>query len=356
VAFRDNVLILLRQSSPVLYKLNGMPVLTHAFAQGYPANSFVATSPAEIVSEPALLIEKLYASADTNDRKAFASILIDVLHFSNARVVARTLLATGHLDVLEFVDVTHGACEELWNGLTQSLRLESHLAGPDDLTRIEEMSKKVRERALVEGSKEVKKALVDPRLPGSLPVTHVIGHLPPLPVLDTLDELDAVIDRIRYLRLAHEIRTGQNPIIDSDRQVLLSRLQKMGVSTSLTAASNEIERRAAAATTAMDVKSVMDLARTFFEEFTEEACRKIEKKLGKTVPPGGTHFGSYKDYLSNAAIIDSDETKLLQSLYNFLSNQGAHKLGSAPEQLRVAHATVIEWCMLIAGRILEYLK
>ena len=50
-------------------------------------------------------------------------------------------------------------------------------------------------------------------------------------------------------------------------------------------------------------------------------------------------------------MIGPEEYNLLQKLYNFLSNQGSHQLGSAPEQLRVAHATVIEWCMLIAGRV-----
>lgn len=50
-------------------------------------------------------------------------------------------------------------------------------------------------------------------------------------------------------------------------------------------------------------------------------------------------------------MVGPEESALLQALYNFLSNQGTHKLGAAPEQLRVAYATVIEWCMLVAGRV-----
>jgi hypothetical protein len=154
-----------------------------------------------------------------------------------------------------------------------------------------------------------------------------------------------------------EIRGEQNPVIDSDRQILLSRIQRMGFSDALSNVSNEIEKKAAAASTELEVKSVMDLLRTFFEEFVEEACRKVEGKVGKNAPSGPkvNHFAPYREYLAAAQFIGPEESELLQKLYNFLSNQGTHKLGSAPEQLRVAHATVIEWCMLVAGRIANFL-
>jgi hypothetical protein len=79
--------------------------------------------------------------------------------------------------------------------------------------------------------------------------------------------------------------------------------------------------------------------------------------VNKPVPSGPkvNHYAPYRQYLENAEFIGAEESELLQKLYNFLSNQGSHKLGSAPEQLRVAHATVVEWCMLIAGRIANFL-
>ena len=94
----------------------------------------------------------------------------------------------------------------------------------------------------------------------------------------------------------------------------------------------------------------MDLLRAFYENFVREACGKIESRANASAPTRGT-FQPYKQYLENAGLIVADETAILQSVYNFLSNQGAHKLTSAPEQLRVAHATVVEWCMMVAGRI-----
>jgi len=127
----------------------------------------------------------------------------------------------------------------------------------------------------------------------------------------------------------------------------------MGFSAKLSQASDEIEARAVLAATEIDVKAVMDLVRTFLEEVVEEASRKIEPKVGRAAPAGPriSHYAPYRQYLESAGIVGPEESALLQTLYNFLSNQSTHKLGAAPEQLRVAHVTVIEWCLLIVGRV-----
>jgi len=172
-----------------------------------------------------------------------------------------------------------------------------------------------------------------------------------------VNEARAVISRIRYLRLAKEIREQRNPAIDIDRRELLSRLQLLGFSAQLSQASDGIEAGAALAATNIDVKTTMDLVRTFLEEVVEEACRKIEAKVGKAAPAGPRvhHYAPYLQYLESAEIVGREESELLQKLYNFLSNQSTHKLGAAPEQLRVAHVTVVEWCLLILGRVKAFL-
>lgn len=40
-----------------------------------------------------------------------------------------------------------------------------------------------------------------------------------------------------------------------------------------------------------------------------------------------------------------------KKLYNHLSNAGTHRLGSAPEQVRVSKNMLIELALLIAGRV-----
>jgi hypothetical protein len=321
----------------------------------------------ELVSEPAVLLERLYAAADAEPRRLFARILVESLSLANARVVARTLVVTHHLGVLGAGTRLDAVGEELWRGLVHVLRFESSRFRVEDLDAVEVMAAHVDSKATAEACKEyserVKMAtrsaehLPSRSIPsgGSAPVTD---YRPSVPLNKVLEEVRSVVSRVRYLRLAKEIRENRNPTIDADRQILLSRLQAMGFSDHLSNASNEIEHRAATETTNTGVKTVMDLLRTFFEEFTEEACRKAEGKVGRPAPsgPAVNHFQPYRKYLENEGFIGPEESALWQVLYNFLSNQGAHKLGSAPEQLKVAHATVIEWCMLVAGRIKAYLS
>ena len=82
-----------------------------------------------------------------------------------------------------------------------------------------------------------------------------------------IDELKSVIARVRYLRLAKSIREQQNPAIDADRQILLSRLQEMGFSDKLYAASTEIESKAAVAANETDVRRSWNYYDLFYEDF-----------------------------------------------------------------------------------------
>jgi len=240
------------------------------------------------------------------------------------------------------------------------MRFESELFSEADLQAVEAAGQsrlRVVNLAIVERHDAVKK------LPSILSGVHtppsaIAARVRPVTLSDPIvNEATAVISRIRYLRLAKEIREQRNPAIDADRRELLSRLQLMGFSEKLSQASDEIEARAALAATDIDVKAVMDLVRTFLEEVVEEASRKIEAKAEKAAPAGPkvNHYAPYLQYLESAGIVGREEGELLQKLYNFLSNQGTHKLGAAPEQLRVAHVTVIEWCLLIVGRARVFL-
>ena len=56
-------------------------------------------------------------------------------------------------------------------------------------------------------------------------------------------------------------------------------------------------------------------------------------------------------YAQTNGIISTDEEGVLQALYNLLSNEGSHALGSKEELFHVAYATTIEWCLLLTGRV-----
>ncbi len=327
----------------------------------------------KLTSEPAQLLETLYASSGSDDKVRFIPTLIANLTLINARVVARTIAATGHVSALTELSLQAPELivEELWRGFIHVLRFESKLFNNEDLGYSETACAGLAQRGRADAIKQLRaKAaiaigrssppqrftppqLVTPRSP-----TRNINPAAADATLQTTltivaAEALSVIGRIRYLRLAKALHEKQNPALDVDRQILVSRLQMLGLSAALVRASDEIERRAASASDETDAKGVMDLIRAFLEEVVEESVRKIETKVGKPAPSGTrvSHYAPFRQYLENAGVIGPEESELMQKLYNFLSNQGAHKLTSAPEQLHVAHVTVIEWCMLVTGRV-----
>ena len=355
MTFTEQVGLLLGQATDIVYRSGREIIRPTAYAGAVGPNTHVAhQGEVAVMSEPALLLERLYAGASPEDRVALVPALFNNLNQQNARVVARTLAATQNLAPVGETTDMRPAIEELWRGLIHTLRFESVLFSETDLQTVLATAQHAQRVARTFAVKQAKASgrprpgWVYRRLPRD--TTGETRYHIRTPFQHLVPEAQSVIDRIRYLRLAKTIHEGRNPAVDADRQVLLSRLQARGFSDSLSTTLDEIEQRAAIAATPTDVKTVMDLLRSFYENFVREACGKIESRAKASAPTRGT-FHPYKQYLENAGLIVADETAILQSVYNFLSNQGTHKLTSAPEQLRVAHATVVEWCMMVAGRI-----
>ena len=355
MTFTEQVGLLLGQATHSVYRFGRDIVDPKAFVGTVGPNTYVARQgEVAVISEPALLLERLYAGVSFEDRASFVPALFRDLNEQNARVVARTLAATHNLAPLAETPDMRPGIEELWRGLIHTLRLESVLFSERDLQTVLAAAKRADGVARAFAVKRAKVS-ASPR-PGwvyrQLPIDTAGGtryHIR-TPFQDLVPEAHSVVDRIRYLRLAKTIREGRNPAVDTDRQVLLSRLQARGFSDLLSTTLDEIEQRAAIAATPTDVKTVMDLLRSFYENFAREAYGKLETTVGKSVPSGS--FQPYKQYLENAGLIVADESAILQSVYNFLSNQGAHKLTSAPEQLRVAHAVPhpVSWTHVCATR------
>ena len=92
----------------------------------------------------------------------------------------------------------------------------------------------------------------------------------------------------------------------------------------------------------------MDAIRTVYEEIVEDGA-----KAGGYAPatPPKKDFKPWNDGLVSVRIFTPAEGELSQKLYNYLSNAGTHRLGSAPEQLRVTKNMVIELGLLIVGRV-----
>ena len=310
MTFIEQVRLVLGQGTPSVYRYGRDTVDPKAYVGAVGPNTYVARrGEYSVTSEPAVLLEQLYAGTTPENRGTFVHALFSNLNQQNARVVARTLAATQNLAPLAATRDMRPAIEELWRGLIHTLRFESDLFSENDLQTVISAAKRAEgvarafavEQAKVSGRE--RPGWMHRKIPGD--AARGMNYLIRTPFEKIVPEAQSVVDRIRYLRLAKTIHEGRNP---------------------------------------------MDLLRSFYETFVREACGKIETRAEASVPTR-VPFQPYKQYLENAGLIVADESAILQSVYNFLSNQGAHKLTSAPEQLRVAHATVVEWCMMVAGRI-----
>lgn len=165
-----------------------------------------------------------------------------------------------------------------------------------------------------------------------------------------LAEVERVISRIRYLRLKRELLEGDNPEINTDRQVLISRIEELGFRKEIVDGLQELELNVFGAGKSLDFKSCMDLLRTIYEWIVQDAAR-----TAAAVKKGSIAFDKpfqpWKQFLVDAGALDKDEGEILQKLYNYLSNAGTHGLGNDPEQVRIMRITIIEWGLLVVGRV-----
>jgi hypothetical protein len=102
----------------------------------------------------------------------------------------------------------------------------------------------------------------------------------------------------------------------------------------------------------LDFKTCMDLTRAIFEKITQDAAAKAAEPTKRPLPPAtASHFQPWNQVLMSLGVLSEKEGDVTQKLHNYLSVAGAHALGSAPEQVRVAKNTVVEWGLLIVGRV-----
>jgi hypothetical protein len=177
-------------------------------------------------------------------------------------------------------------------------------------------------------------------------------HIPPESLVNILSEVGERITRIRYERLRGHLLQGANPEINTDREVLISRMEEMGFRGEIVTALDELDRKIMAADKPLDFKACVDLARTIYEEITEDGAKQAATVTGDPLPTGQRlSFAPWKELLVKTKVLTPEEGELYQKLYGYLSNVSTHRLGSAQEHVRIAKNTVIEWGLLLVGRV-----
>lgn len=297
----------------------------------------------EVGTRAILLLRQLHTTASAEDQRGFLIALRSHLSPENARLAAHLFVELGDFDTLFYWETFDEIARSFWEGVADKVGIEPWLFTDEDLERVSGGIDRIESLA----------TSVDNN-------GHRLAKYPvAVGMMSTIPSVRRIVNRVRVDRIEESFSAGVNPAIDSDRRQLLSRIQALGFSDRLNAALLEIERRGTSAASEFDFKAAMDLLRTFYEEFMEEAAKKIQPRVGTAAPESGAkgvnHFASFKDYLKNAGVFNTDEDEVLRRLYAYLSNQGSHKLGAAPEQFHVAKVTVIEWCMMLAGRVQRYL-
>ncbi len=175
----------------------------------------------------------------------------------------------------------------------------------------------------------------------------------PSQMLELLRTVGKTIQSIRYERLKGQLLQGVNPEINTDREVLISRMHQLGFRGEILGALTEVDRKVLAASTPLDFKGCVGDLRTLFEEIVEDAAKRAAN-LTNTTPPSGplkSDFKPWKDLLVRTKVLTEEEADLFQKLYNYLSNVGTHRLGSGQEHVRIAKNTVIEFGLLLVGRV-----
>ena len=170
--------------------------------------------------------------------------------------------------------------------------------------------------------------------------------------MTALKDIGEAIESIRYERLKALLLQGVNPEVNTDREVLISRMEQLGFRREIVGALHDLDVKIMAAGKPLDFKGCMDIIRTIFEEIVEDAAKKAAAITGATVPSGKVKdFQPWKNLLATTGVLTPEEADLFQKMYNYFSNVGTHKLGSEQEHVRVAKNTVIEWGLLLVGRV-----
>jgi hypothetical protein len=259
-----------------------------------------------------------------------------------AQTIAHALVEIGAVNRLADVNIRpedYPAWERHWHAVRLKLSFEPQWFSNTALDELSEIRKAARDNL---------PSAPDPSLNGlDYTIKEARG------VLNILTAIEETITRVRYLRLRNDLQAGPDAAVEADRALLKARWQQLGFPTELETALEGVDDQIRDARGSLDFKQCMDLLRTVMERSTEFVALQAADNSGKPLPPaiGPRKFKEMNDQLVSLRLLSSHEGEVTQKLYNYLSTAGSHALSSAPEQVRVSRATVIEWTMMIAGRL-----
>lgn len=338
----------------LLSRVDQRQMWANSAGQPLPSTFSRSTTPHEFVAEPGqftnynrdvVLLRKLYGTFTPRQQADVPLVLRALLRKENARIIASVVVEL-HLVDSDFAPVgAADAAQSFWTGLADKLAMEPTILSDDELSAVM--------RAAAAALKAVMQE--NPPRASGIAYTPSQDEVAARRLAFDVERLRKVIEGIRRNRLASQLYQEQNPIVDTDRRTLIGRLEQLGFSNDLEVALRQVDRKAQSATTPLDFRDCIDGLRVFFENFMREAGRLVQAKAGEPVPAEEKAV-LWKNYLRKVGIIGDSDMEMMQSIYNYLSNRGTHRLRSEPEEFHVMKTTVIEWALLLAGRVRSYLQ
>lgn len=292
---------------------------------------------ARLVNEQVTLLRIVYSECNTpRAKQSFIEALTAKLSAKTGAVIAHVFAD------IHWIKHTQGdvaALAELWSGWRQRLECASELFTEIDLSDLAESSRQVWS--------------VFPRKDEGGRHVIEIADLKFRRLHDQFIGVGPLISLIRYERLKAQLTEHDNPEINTDKQALLSRAEELGFPPELTPVLEQIDLKLAAANSPFDYKDCLGHIRTVFEKVFEHSAKAVSKISGNALSAHaqGGKFNETKGFLVSQGLFSEKEANAVQALYTFVSADGAHAFGSAPEKARVAKNCVIEWSMLLVGRV-----
>lgn len=161
--------------------------------------------------------------------------------------------------------------------------------------------------------------------------------------------------KIKEERLSASLLKGINYEINQDQKQLQNFITEFGFNKELNEAILKINEMLYNAKDPFDFKSCIDLIRTLFEKLCISIALEIEKKkkiAPLQVPING--MGVARQYLCKISFLLKEEDNLIDRLYYFLSDKGAHTLQSEKEYSRISRNLVIELGLFLAEKLKKY--
>jgi len=177
---------------------------------------------------------------------------------------------------------------------------------------------------------------------------HPIDKAVPLPLLQSLQSLERVAERLEFERFEEALRKSTKkqleevPILDS----LLSNLREgPNISSAMRNAENYLQGQGE-----FDPKIAADLIRTSMDELHRTLVNELETIHNKPCAEKAKD-GSRRAYMRDIGFISAAEEKFFSAIYALISEEASHKLIAPRETVMVLFRTVRDYLILLLKRL-----